>query len=145
MIGRSALRGYVLEELLARFLQSSGYSLLVRAAQDPLALTESANGLRVRGRGAEHQVDVLGELDWPVPFSLPIRLFVEAKYRTSRVGLADVRNALGVVNDVNEHYSTSAASNAPQPFRRFHYRYALFSASQGPGVVPFWWEMPVLW
>ncbi|GAA1298164.1 restriction endonuclease [Pseudonocardia xinjiangensis] len=130
MLSRSALRGYVLEELLAKLLQRSGYSLLVREEQDPIALSPAANGLRVRGRGSEHQVDVLGELDWPIPFSLPVRLFVEAKYRGSAVGLADVRNALGVINDVNEHYSAAAASNAlPRPFRRYHYRYALFSAS----------------
>lgn len=130
MVSTPSLRGYVLEELLAWLLQRSGYSLLVSKDQDPNALCEAGNGLRVRGRGADHQVDVLGELDWPIPYSLPIRLFLEAKYRQDAVGLADVRNALGVLNDVNEHYSTAAALEAvTRPFRRYHYRYALFSAS----------------
>jgi hypothetical protein len=126
----SSLRGYVLEELLAWLLQRSGYSLLVSEDQDPNALCSAGNGLRVRGRGADHQVDVLGELSWPIPYSLPVRLFLEAKYREKPVGLADVRNALGVLNDVNEHYSTATALKAdPQPFDRYHYRYSLFSAS----------------
>lgn len=130
MVSTSSLRGYVLEELLAWLLKRSGYSLLVSEDQDPNALRAAANGLRVRGRGADHQVDVLGELNRPIPYSLPIRLFLEAKFRDDAVGLADVRNALGVLSDVNEHYSTAAASGAdPQPFNRYHYRYALFSAS----------------
>lgn len=129
MILHAALRGYVLEELLAWLLRRSGYALLVDESQDPAALCKAGNGLRVRGRGADHQVDVLGELDWPIPFSLPVRLFLEAKYRSSPVGLAEVRNALGVINDVNEHYSTAAAAACKTTYRRCHYRYALFSTS----------------
>ncbi|GAA3040746.1 hypothetical protein GCM10010464_00360 [Pseudonocardia yunnanensis] len=130
MISPSALRGYVLEELLAGELRHTGFLLLVDSSQDPLALAQASNGLRVRGRGADHQVDVLGELEWEIPFSLPVRLFVEAKYRDAPVGISDVRNAVGVINDVNEHYSAAAARGAaPGYFRRFHYRYSLFSAS----------------
>lgn len=99
MISVSSLRGYVLEELLAALLQASGYDLLVDASQDPAALAMAGNGLRIRGRGADHQVDVLGQLRIRVPFMHRLRLFVEAKYRSDPVGLADVRNALGVIND----------------------------------------------
>ncbi|WP_133784631.1 hypothetical protein [Kribbella sp. VKM Ac-2571] len=35
--------------------------------------------------------------------SLPVRLFVERKNRRSAVDLRDVRNAHGIVHDVNEH------------------------------------------
>jgi hypothetical protein len=129
VIAREVLRGYVLEELLARLLKASGYDLLVSPAQDPVALASAGSGLQIRGRGAPHQVDVLGQLRTPIPFSFPVRLFVEAKYRVAKTGLADVRNALGVINDVNEHYSTAGAAAAPTPYVRYHYRYALFSAS----------------
>jgi hypothetical protein len=127
MVSESALRGYVLEEILARLLSRSGYRLLVEARQDADALKDGHHGLLVRGRGSEHQADALGELLIPTPFSLPLRLFVEAKFRGSPVGIADVRNALGVINDVNEQF----ASDVPRdfPLRRHHYRYALFSAS----------------
>lgn len=127
MISEPALRGYVLEEILARLLSQSGYRLLVGATQDADALRDGRHGLLVRGRGSDHQADALGELLIPTPFSLPLRLFVEAKFRVSPVGIADVRNALGVVTDVNEQF----ASDAPRdlPLRRHHYRYALFSVS----------------
>ena len=129
MITPEALRGYVLEELLAKLLQASGYDLLVSPAQDPAALEIRGNGLRIRGRGTSHQVDVLGQLRSPVPFSFPIRLFLEAKCRKDKTGLADVRNALGVINDVNEHYSTAGAAVAATSYRRYLYRYTLFSTS----------------
>ena len=119
----------MLEELLAKMLQDSGYSLLVHQSQDPAALTAGSNGLRVRGRGADHQADVLGDLNIDIPFSFPMRLFVEAKFKSTRIGLADVRNAVGVLNDVNEHYSADRARLAAGEYERFVYRYALFSAS----------------
>jgi hypothetical protein len=129
MIGISALRGYVLEELLAALLKNSGYDLLVHESQDPVALVNAGNGLRVHGRGANHQADVLGQLRLRLPFMHPIRLFVEAKHRAEATGLADVRNALGVVNDVNEHYSSDLADRSTPRYVRYQYRYALFSAS----------------
>lgn len=129
MIDISVLRGYVLEELLAALLKSSGYDLLVDAKQDHAALTGSGQTLRVRGRGANHQVDVLGQLRARVEFVHPVRLFLEAKCRGSKSGLTDVRNALGVLNDVNEHYSWATAQASSHPYKRFHYRYALFSTS----------------
>ncbi|SQD97895.1 MULTISPECIES: restriction endonuclease [unclassified Parafrankia] len=129
MTSLEQLRGYILEEVLARLLYESGYRLLVSELQDPEALKRGAHGLLVRGRGTDHQADVLGELTLPVPFSLPLRIFVEAKYRTAKTGLGDVRNAHGVIHDVNEHHSTASAGSRAIPMRRYHYRYALFSTS----------------
>ena len=127
MISEAALRGYVLEEVLARLLRENGYMLLVRASQDDDALRDGRHGLLVRGRGTDHQVDALGELAIPAPFSLPVRLFAEAKFKSDPVGISDVRNALGVLNDVNEHYATDAMHDFPM--RRYQYRYALFSTT----------------
>ncbi len=128
-INVSTVRGYILEELLARLLQDNGYRLLVTADQDREALKDSGNGLLVRGRGANHQVDVLGELDLPLPFSLPMRLFVEAKHRKDRTGIEHVRNAYGTIRDVNEHYGTQTPGTYRIPMKRYQYQYALFSAS----------------
>jgi hypothetical protein len=89
------LSGYVLEEALCQLLRQNGYRLLRHAADDPDALRDSGRGLLVRGRGAEHQADALGDLLLPSPFSLPIRLFVEAKNRGTKAQLRDVRNAQG--------------------------------------------------
>lgn len=126
VISLEALRGLVLEETLARLLLDSGYSLLVEPGQDRDALKAGRHGLLVRGRGADHQADALGELLAPTPFGLPVRLFVEAKYRDRPTGLADVRNAHGVIDDVNQHY---ARRGRRSPLRRHDYRYSLFSTS----------------
>jgi hypothetical protein len=126
-ISLPVLRGYVLEEVLARLLFDNGYRLLVSEQQDPDALTRGPHGLLVRGRGTDHQADVLGELMLPTPFSLPLRIFVEAKYRASVGSLRDVRNAHGVLHDVNEYYATGGRHVVP--LRRHHYRYTLFSTS----------------
>ena len=127
MISEATLSGYVLEEVLARLLRENGYTLLVQESQDRDALRDGKHGLLVRGRGTDHQADALGELLIPAPFSLPVRLFAEAKFKSDPVGISDVRNALGVLNYVNEHYASEAVHDFPM--RRYLYRYALFSAS----------------
>jgi hypothetical protein len=130
MIKLPVLKGYVLEEALARLLANNGYRLLTHPSQDPEALTSGPHGLLVRGRGSDHQADVLGDLLVPVPFSLPVRLFVEAKYRKKSIGISEARNALGTIADVNEQYATSnGAESTSHSIARFHYRYSLFSTS----------------
>ena len=126
MIKDSALRGYLLEESLAWMLRFSGYRLLVHEDQDPVELVTDGETLRVRGRGALHQVDALGEFPFTPAFSMPVRLFLEAKYYQGRCGLEVVRNAHGVVHDVNENFMTHAGA---RPRQRYQYSYALFSAN----------------
>jgi hypothetical protein len=128
-ISRETLRGYVLEELLAKLIQNTGYRLLADASQDPAELENQPNGLAVRGRGAVHQVDVLGELLWIPEFTFPIRLVVEAKARGGRCGIDVVRNAVGVVSDVNQHLVRGGAGTSDVLRQHFTYRYALFSTS----------------
>ncbi|MFF6996903.1 hypothetical protein ACFY93_18390 [Streptomyces sp. NPDC008313] len=126
MIKGAALRGYLLEEALAWLLRSSGYRLLVHESQDPEELATEGNTLRVRGRGALHQVDVLGEFAFTPAFSMPVRLFLEAKFYQERCGLEIVRNAHGVLHDVNENFVMHAGR---RPRQRYQYAYALFSTS----------------
>ena len=126
MTYRAVLRGYLLEESLAWLLRHSGYRLLVHAEQDRDALAMNGNSLLVRGRGTTHQVDVLGELAFTPAFSLPIRMFIEAKFYRTPCELHVVRNAHGVIDDVNENFVHSAG---PRPRRRYQYAYSLFSAS----------------
>jgi len=75
-----------------------------------------------------HQADVLGELAWVPAFTFPIRLFVEAKFRGSKVGLPEVRAAVGIVDDLNQNFSPIFPGSQPS-MQRYAYRYALFSAS----------------
>ncbi len=100
---KEALQGYILEEALAYLIRNTGYKLLVDEKQDNRELKNGANGLLVRGRGSLHQVDVLGELSWVPAFTYPIRLFVEAKFRGKKTGITTVRNAIGVLSDINQN------------------------------------------
>lgn len=126
MTSTHQLAGYLLEEVVAHLLAASGYRLL--AHDDDEAFVKKGNGLRVRGRGAEHQADALGDLSFTIPFSLPVRLFVEAKNTTAKVGLDVVRNAHGIVSDVNEYVrSTTDSITKPEHLRRVQYRYSIFA------------------
>lgn len=135
MVGLRTLRGYLLEEVLAWLLRSSGYRLLTEAddtARHPWKVLERRkHGLVVRGRGAWHQADTLGEFPYVPPFSLPIRLFAEAKFTSPPVGLAVVRNGHGVVHDLNEGVVTTLSNDAGprRPRTRYRYSYAIFSTS----------------
>ena len=58
---------------------------------------------------------MLGEFAYTPAFSLPIRLFLEAKFYTTPCGLDVVRNALGVIPDVNQNSQDRRAQySAPQ-------------------------------
>lgn len=119
MISKSSLMGYILEELIAYLIRNTGYRLLVDQSQDRHSLINGPNGLRVRGRGGEHQADVLGQLAWIPAFTHPIRLFVEAKCKKDPVGIPAVRSAIGILADIGQNCVTN----------QFSYRYALFSTS----------------
>jgi hypothetical protein len=123
-------KGKLLEEVLAYLIRNAGYQLLVDPVQDPDELAQRGAGLVVKGRGSTHQADVLGQLGWIPAFTFPIRLFVEAKWhRRSKTGLRDVRNAVGVLQDVNQNYVTQNDQDRSILVRRFNYCYSLFSTT----------------
>ncbi|MFD2025767.1 hypothetical protein [Promicromonospora aerolata] len=125
--GTEQLSGYLLEEVVAHFLASSGYRLL-QAADDGKVLKWKGHGLCVQGRGALHQADALGELKFTLPFTLPIRLFVEAKNTKNPIGLTVVRNAHGVLHDVNENSQVGWGDGSLiVRSKQVQYRYSLFS------------------
>lgn len=128
MIRPSALKGYLLEEILAYLIKNTGYRLLVDPLQDQRELAWRGSGLVVQGRGGVHQADVLGQLMWIPAFTFPIRLFVEAKCTTNKTGISIIRNAVGVVDDINQNYAP-IREGSDRLIRRFAYRYALFSTA----------------
>jgi len=126
-ITRDALRGYILEEVLAYLVSGAGYRLLVHPDQDPDNLIRRGNGLGVKGRGSDHQADVLGELLWIPAFTFPLRLFVEAKFRDSKTGIGAVNSAVGILLDINQR---NLIERDVGKFPRYYrYEYALFSTS----------------
>jgi len=131
-LARDTLRGYVLEEVLAFLIRNTGYRLLVHKSQDPEELDARGNGLVVMGRGAVHQVDVLGELAWIPAFTYPLRLFVEAKFRNTKTGIDTVRELVATLLDVNQNNMpqlTRQFGQVPQLRAKYQYVGAVFSTS----------------
>lgn len=132
MISYETLRGYMLEEILAYLIRNTGYKLLIDDSQDPIELGWERNGLVVKGRGALHQVDVLGELMWIPAFTYPLRLFVEAKFRDKKTDIATVRSAVGSMLDINQNNMPQAMrlnGGNPQIRPKYQYVAAIFSSS----------------
>lgn len=123
---KSQFKGYILEEVLAYLIRTSGYSLITIAPHNDTDLSNGHNGLNLRGRGANHQIDVLGELNWIPAFNYPLRLMIEAKFREGTTGIDVIRGEVGILADVNENYfMPSDATVKP----RYRYVSVVFSTS----------------
>ncbi len=122
------IRGMLLEEALLYLLRITGYSTVEDAGSDP-TLHNGHSGLEVLGRGSRHQIDAVADFLVAQPFSHPQRLLVEAKCYSENhpVELRIIRNAVGVLRDVCEYWIPPIGNAAPK--HRYHYQYALFSAS----------------
>jgi hypothetical protein len=119
------IRGMLLEEAVLYLLRVSGYHTVEQADSDR-TLRDGHAGLEVRGRGGIHQIDAIADYSIAHPFSYPQRLLVEAKFYAAKpVGVEIVRNAVGVLKDVEEYWTSSDS-----PFNtRYHYLFVLASAS----------------
>ena len=124
------IRGMLLEEAVLQMLRTAGYTSVERAGQDP-TLHDGHSGLEVRGRGEKHQTDAVADFRILQPFSNPHRLIVEAKCYSQQypVGLPIVRNAVGVLKDISEWWVPTGRGNNATMKGRYHYQYAIFSAS----------------
>lgn len=122
----SQIRGLLLEEVLLYLLEFSGFKTVLAADGDD-TLHRGPAGIEVKGRGCLHQIDAIADFVVATPFSNPHRLLIEAKCysETSPIGVEYVRNALGVLTDVSEYWVPLPGSNG----KRYHYQYAIFSAS----------------
>lgn len=60
----------------------------------------------------------------------PLRLFVEAKFYTSKpVGIDRVRMGVGILEDINTNYSTVEMDDEELSIEKYQYHYAIFSTS----------------
>jgi hypothetical protein len=109
--------------------RNAGYRLLTDATQDPLELANQHHGLVVHGRGADHQVDVLGELLWIPAFTYPLRLMPEAKCRKGKTEIGtDGRRPPR--HQSEQHAQSGGHRPAARPPRpKYSYVGAIFSAS----------------
>ena len=120
-----AIKGLLLEEVLLNLLKESGYSI-VNDVNNDATLKQGHSGIEVKGRGWNHQIDAIADFIMTPPFSYPVRLLLEAKFYSSKVGIDIIRNAVGVLKDVDEYWVTNNNEISKQ---RFHYQYAVFSSS----------------
>lgn len=128
----SAFKGFILEEVLSKLLENSGYSLIdknVLIDNKHPEFISRGNGLNIKGRGGIHQADALGQFPFSFPFNYPIRLFIEAKYKTQKTGIDIVRSAIGILTDLNSNYQTIDLNDEDLLIQRFNYNYAIFSTS----------------
>ncbi|MBD2691230.1 hypothetical protein [Anabaena catenula] len=133
MLSTKQIRGLVLEEIILVLLGKAGYRILTKQ-DDPLIFRDGKAGLEVQGRGEWHQIDALVGYDRTPAFLFPIRLGVEAKAyfpnssSTGKVGIEIIRNAVGVVKDINENYSSFFSKPSQElKLKRYNYVYAIFS------------------
>ena len=124
------IRGMLLEEAVLQLLRTAGYDVVNSAGNDP-TLQEGRSGMEIADRGCWHQADALADFNVNPPFSNPNRLIVEAKcYQLNKpVRLSVVRGCVGVLKDVSEWWFPPASIQDTASKGRFHYQYAVFSAS----------------
>jgi hypothetical protein len=119
------VRGMLFEEAVLFLLSRAGYRTIDSPGTDG-ALRRMGAGLGVRGRGGLHQIDAIADYEVTPPFGYPQRLLVEAKCYGTPVQLPVIRNAVGVLKDVNEYWHPKERNTVQA---RYHYLQAIFSTS----------------
>ena len=118
-------RGAILEEVVLYILSKNGYVPIFSDANDD-SLKQHGGSLKVKGRGAQHQIDAIADARYSPPFCHKQRLLVEAKFLRPKVRIDVIRNAAGVLKDVCEFW---VPEPRPATFKRYHYMYGVFSRS----------------
>jgi hypothetical protein len=93
------LKGALLEYIVRQLLKECGFT---NVAPDGLFSFEARGLFFINGKGAAHDADVYMNPPIQMPFSYPTQLIFECKAYGTKVGLAEIRNALGLRNDVND-------------------------------------------
>lgn len=131
----ASIKGRLFEFFVYRLLVSCGFKPI---NPDGLLVYKGGPGLMVQGYGQPHNADVLLSPPIQTPFYYPTRLVVECKCYNQAIGLSQVRNALGLRDDINNFEIVtedilknrkSNRSNAPKyyPMKRYVYQVAVAS------------------
>lgn len=94
----ASIKGRLFEFFVYRLLVACGFRPV---APDDLLVYKGGPGLMVQGCGQPHNADVLLSPPIQTPFYYPTRLVVECKCYSHPIGLPQVRNALGLRDDIN--------------------------------------------
>ncbi len=120
------IAGMLQEEVMLYLLEASGYTPISSAFNDP-TLHQGSNGLEVKGRGGQHQIDAIADFAIQHLYVQPQRLLVEAKFRKDDpIGIEVMRNAVGILQDVNTYWDQERQLATAT---RYSYQYAVLSSS----------------
>lgn len=131
----ASIKGRLFEFFVYRLLVACGFKPV---NPDGLLVYIGSPGLMVQGCGQPHNADVLLSPPIQTPFYYPTRLLVECKCYKQAIGLPQIRNALGLRDDIN-HFEIvtedilinrrSNTSTAPKsyPVKRYVYQVAVAS------------------
>lgn len=92
------IKGAILEFIVRNILKSCGFTNVLE--EKPFVFKDG-DLLKINGKGAAHDADVLMDPPIQIPFSYPMRIIFECKAYSSKVGLPIIRNALGLREDIN--------------------------------------------
>lgn len=131
----ASIKGRLFEFFVYRLLVTCGFKPVV---PDGLLVYKGGPGLMVQGCGQPHNADVLLSPPIQTPIYYPTRLVVECKCYNQAIGLPQIRNALGLRDDINnfeivtEEILQNRKSNrttAPKyyPMKRYVYQVAVAS------------------
>lgn len=90
--------GRAFEIFVKRVLMMVGFSAV---NSDGLYIFDGAPGQMIQGLGEAHNADVLLEPPVQTPFLGNVRLLIECKDYSNRIGLGTIRSALGLREDIN--------------------------------------------
>ena len=131
----ASIKGRLFEFFVYRLLVACGFKPVT---PDDLLVYRGNPGLMVQGCGQPHNADVLLSPPIQTPFYYPTRLLVECKCYNHPIGLPQVRNALGLRDDINNFEIVtedilknrkSNRTNNPKyyPMKRYVYQVAVAS------------------
>jgi len=132
-----SVKGKLFEFFVYRLLYACGFKPVFSSKDDNM-IFDGAAGLMVHGLGQPHNADVLFTPPLQTPFYCPTRLLVECKCYNEPVGLPQVRNVLGLRDDINSiEIVTQKILRARErnwdtdpkyfPMKRFQYQVAVAS------------------
>lgn len=106
----SYLKGLLFEIVMKELVKKSGFS------QEDYLLQANLQKTKLHGRGAPHQIDILGVFRLGIPFIHPLLLVGEAKNFRYKIGLKEVRAFLGTYIDIIQFSRIN--TKAPMNVRR---------------------------
>lgn len=126
----------ILEESILYLIRVCGYKevgIENIGIDNTLTSHHAGMGIAIKGRGSDHQIDCIGDYVYTPPLCNPIRLLGETKFygfnangSPKKVGLGEIRDAIGLLKDVSEYFSRG---NNDGVIRRYSYQSVFFSAT----------------